>query len=609
MKRIVSFLLILVLFLTAMPFVPQARAEQGGKLIAITFDDGPGGYTERLLDGLDELGVNVTFFTLGNRLNRRKDTVKRAYNAGHQIANHSYDHSEMQALSNDQIKYQVRTTCDILDGICGEGTAYHFRAPYGSTNERVRSLIGLPLVYWSVDTLDWQDRNANIVKNRIVDNAYDGAIVLLHDIHATTVDGALAGIKILLEQGYELVTVTELFRRRGVTMYNGYSYSQCKPNGVDYGPVSDPVVSLESKGGSIQVTITADPGTDIFYTLDGSDINQESKKYEGPFVLTSPCTLKAVAAYTLNGDRSRTVEVPCTGPIAAVPQFLVSHNVMTILGEDAQTRLYYTLDGSIPTLESTLYEAPVELEPDTIVRAIAAKAEHMNSPVVSGYFSKLGNFFQDVFPQHWFCDAIDRAAAAGYMQGVGGYSFDPNGTLTRAQLVTLLYRYDGAQTTEEDRAATAFTDVSQGDYFYDPVCWAYNNGITQGYGDGTFGPNRPVTRQEMCKFLGSFLTYRGKLLPESKGSANGYKDMSKIASWALPFVESMTKVGMFQGDPSGYFTPNAGANRAQAATVLVRMAEIEATLPTDPSYQPPTEPEVTEPEVTEPEVTETPTNP
>ncbi len=600
MKRILSFLLVLVLLLTLVPAFPTARAATGDKLIAITFDDGPSkAYTPKLLDGLKERGVNVTFFMLGRSAYSYQDIVARAYQDGHQIANHSYNHPELTALSNSEVSSQVNNTTNVLNQVCGNGTKYFFRAPYGSTNERVRSLIGMPLIYWSVDTLDWKYRNATTVKNNIVNNAHDGGIILLHDIHPTTIDGALAAIDILLDEGYELVTVTELFRRRGVTAYNGSTYSKVKPNGVDYGSVEAPIITATPKGRHLEVTMTAPNGGDIYYSMDGSPINQESQKYTGPFTVDPPCTLKAVAAYNLNGDRSQTIEVSLTTPVAAAPKFLITGNMLTITGENPDMHLFYTLDGSHPTESSTRFTAPIGLQPNTIVRAIAGGPDYLPSDPAIAYYSKRSNFYLDVFPNNWFCEPVDEAVAAGYMNGVGGYRFDPHGTLTRGQLVTILYRYAQGSVTQEQRDATTFTDLRPKSYYYDPVCWAYTNGIVEGYANNEFRPDRPVTREEMCKILGCFLTFRGKLLPLYGDTATKYEDYDKIHGWALPYIEAMTNLGLLQGDSSGRFNPRAGAERAQAATVMVRLANLEPGIPNIPE---PTEPEPTEEptEVTEP---------
>lgn len=278
--------------------VPETETRsKGGKLIALTFDDGPGPYTRRLLEGLAKRGVKATFFMLGQQAENYDVTAGLVRDAGHQIASHTYDHPQLSKKTDSQVTWQISHTADILNGITGYGTHYLVRPPYGDYNSRVLSLLDNPAILWSVDPLDWKYRNADTVCTNIVDGAFDGAIVLAHDIHSTTVDGVLMAIDKLQAKGYEFVTVNELFRRRGVTLEKGHTYSSCKPTGTDLGPVSVPTVT--EAGG--QVTISADKGTTIYYTLDGSSPLASGKVYTGPFAAKSGQTVRAVAAYNRNG--------------------------------------------------------------------------------------------------------------------------------------------------------------------------------------------------------------------------------------------------------------------------------------------------------------------
>lgn len=243
--------------------VPETETRsKGGKLIALTFDDGPGPYTRRLLEGLAKRGVKATFFMLGQQAENYDVTAGLVRDAGHQIASHTYDHPQLSKKTDSQVRWQISHTADILNRITGYGTHYLVRPPYGDYNSRVLSLLDNPAILWSVDPLDWKYRNADTVCTNIVNGAHDGAIVLAHDIHSTTVDGVLMAIDKLQAKGYEFVTVNELFRRRGVSLEKGHTYSSCKPTGTDLGPVNAPTVT--EAGG--KVTITADKGrSDLLY--------------------------------------------------------------------------------------------------------------------------------------------------------------------------------------------------------------------------------------------------------------------------------------------------------------------------------------------------------
>ena len=193
MKRFLSLLLAVVLVLTLFPALPmKAEAKTGGKLVALTFDDGPSSkYTTQLLDGLKERGVPVTFFMLGEMAASNRTIVRRAYEEGHEIACHTWDHPNLTNCSTEKVKKQIEDTFEELDRACGDEADYLVRPPYGSTNQKVRDAIDAPLIYWSVDSEDWSLLNVEKVRKKIVADTYDGAIILCHDIHKTTIPAAL----------------------------------------------------------------------------------------------------------------------------------------------------------------------------------------------------------------------------------------------------------------------------------------------------------------------------------------------------------------------------------------------------------------------------------
>lgn len=311
MKRWIA-LVTAAVCLAALAMPLQAAAQQsegGGKLIALTFDDGPGRYTAKLLDALEERKVKATFFVLGCNAELYPDTVRRAYEQGHQIANHTYSHQVLTGQPDDKVKAEISKTTEILDGICGAGMTYLLRPPCGESNDRILALAGCPAVTWSVDPMDWRDQNAKTVAKRITEAAYDGAVILAHDLYASTVDGVIVAVDALLQEGYEFVTVNELFRRRGVTMKTGTVYGRCRPTGTQLPPISEPAFTVETSTDGVNVTIHADEGTAVYYTTDGTEPNPQSAAYSQPLVLCQPCTLRAVAVYNFNGSRSPTAQM------------------------------------------------------------------------------------------------------------------------------------------------------------------------------------------------------------------------------------------------------------------------------------------------------------
>jgi peptidoglycan/xylan/chitin deacetylase (PgdA/CDA1 family) len=225
----------------------ETSTTTGSKLIAITFDDGPGRYTETLLNALAERNVKATFFILGCQVSSYPNAVKRAYEEGHQLANHSWNHPSLTSLSYSSFTSQLTKTKNAINAAVGEDVGdLVLRPPYGNTNSNVKSWANCPIITWSIDPKDWQYRNAATVKNNIVSHAQDGAIILVHDIYSSSVQGAVAAIDALQAKGYTFVTVNELFRRKGVTLQNGVVYTNAPNNDVDLGP-HDPYAYDESK--------------------------------------------------------------------------------------------------------------------------------------------------------------------------------------------------------------------------------------------------------------------------------------------------------------------------------------------------------------------------
>lgn len=207
----------------------QERDLTGKKLVALTFDDGPSaGTTGRLLDILREKQVKATFFVVGTMAQQAPELVKREEQEGHEVASHTLAHNNLARMSSDAIKGEQAAFEGAMNEILGRRMEL-MRPPYGSVNDTVRSTVEQPMIMWSVDPQDWKDRNAGTVRSRVRAATYDGAIVLMHDIHASTVDAVAGIIDDLRADGYEFLTVSELAEVRGVKMENGVTYGSFRP--------------------------------------------------------------------------------------------------------------------------------------------------------------------------------------------------------------------------------------------------------------------------------------------------------------------------------------------------------------------------------------------
>ena len=196
---------------TPAPAAPPA-ANSGSKVIALTFDDGPGPYTAQLLDILDQHGAKATFFLIGSKVSSQANVVRSIHARGHQLGNHSWSHPELPKLPVNQIAGEIDRTNDAIKQSTGV-TPTVMRPPYGAVNSAVLEqlrLRGMSSILWSVDTRDWADRNSDIVCSRAVAGAHPGAIILMHDIHQTSVNAVPCILSTLKQQGYSFVTVQGL---------------------------------------------------------------------------------------------------------------------------------------------------------------------------------------------------------------------------------------------------------------------------------------------------------------------------------------------------------------------------------------------------------------
>lgn len=199
------------------------------KLIALTFDDGPRrSTTTRLLDGLAERGVKATFFLIGCQIADNEDVVRRMDREGHQIGVHTFDHVQLTELNQADFDTQVGTTRTLLKDLLGHND-FLLRPPFGKWDEGVRTRAGCPIILWSIDPEDWDDKNTARVVEEVVSQARDGSIILLHDIYAQSVDAALQIVDRLHAEGYYFCTIDQLFAARGISLKAGQVYWNAYP--------------------------------------------------------------------------------------------------------------------------------------------------------------------------------------------------------------------------------------------------------------------------------------------------------------------------------------------------------------------------------------------
>lgn len=197
-------------------------------MVSLTFDDGPSPeVTPEILKILRENDAKATFFVLGTQAELSPDILKQIQESGNEIGNHSYSHLDFTKLAAPALDYQVLTTQEIVRRATGKAPAL-LRAPYGYINDTVRK-IDMPIIMWSIDSLDWQDKNPDVIYNRALANIKNGDIILMHDIYASSAEAAQRIIVELKRRGYQLVTVSELARARGIPLTPGNVYGNLYP--------------------------------------------------------------------------------------------------------------------------------------------------------------------------------------------------------------------------------------------------------------------------------------------------------------------------------------------------------------------------------------------
>lgn len=196
-------------------------------MVALTFDDGPGKYTDRLLNCLENNNARATFFMVGSNVPYYQSAVRRMTALGCELGNHSYSHPQYTHLSTSQIQSEVSRTSENIRNACGKYPTVA-RLPYGdgASNSTVLSAVGLPSIYWSIDTRDWEYTGSSWhTVDAVLNHVRSGDIVLMHDIHYATIVAAETIIPSLIERGYQLVTVSELARYKGKTsLQSGRTY-------------------------------------------------------------------------------------------------------------------------------------------------------------------------------------------------------------------------------------------------------------------------------------------------------------------------------------------------------------------------------------------------
>jgi peptidoglycan/xylan/chitin deacetylase (PgdA/CDA1 family) len=208
------------------PPVQPAKVDcRRSRCIALTFDDGPGPHTPRLLTMMGRHRVRATFFVLGSNAALQPTLIRRTSRAGHEVANHTYTHVDLTRTPIHELRTELNRSQRAIHAATGKRPRL-MRPPYGATDKRVTRVakqMKFPQILWTTDTLDWRIHESGSVVEQVTSQSDHGDIILMHDIHPTSVDAVPAIIQGLRQRGFYLVTVSELYAGRPLTPGQRYS--------------------------------------------------------------------------------------------------------------------------------------------------------------------------------------------------------------------------------------------------------------------------------------------------------------------------------------------------------------------------------------------------
>jgi len=179
--------------------------------------------------------------------------------------------------------------------------------------------------------------------------------------------------------------------------------------------------------------------------------------------------------------------------------------------------------------------------------------------------------FKDVPSDAWFKEAVDFVSSHELFIGVSETEFAPNLPMTRAMMVTVLYRLEGSP---ESEGLTAFDDVDSGAWYGKAVEWANRSGVVKGYDDKTFGTDDKITREQMAVMFYRYAQYAGMNTTATKDLTSSFPDGKEVSEWAQEAMSWCAAVGLFKGDDTGALRPQNNATRAEVATLFMRMVEL-----------------------------------
>ncbi len=269
----------------------------GEKLVALTYDDGPNpSTTNRILNALKNNNSVATFFIVGNRIDSGADSIRRAVDMGCEIANHTYSHKYLNEISASERSSQISRVNDEIKEKFGVEIEL-LRAP-GGKYKGVTDKVGMPLIQWSIDTNDWRHKDVSSkprseeqrqkemddIVDHVMSNVKSGDIILMHDIYDFTADLSEILIPKLVNEGYKLVTVSEMYKAYCVPLESGEVYFNCELKPVvqlaEPIPAGEYIVTTKN-GGGLNLRSETSTGSDILIEIPNQTVVTVTESVEG----------------------------------------------------------------------------------------------------------------------------------------------------------------------------------------------------------------------------------------------------------------------------------------------------------------------------------------
>ena len=561
MKRFLSLFLAVCFALTLLSVCSQA-ANTSEKLIAFTFDDGPSIYTDRLLDALAKNDAHATFFVSGYRLKEYSDELERIVSEGHEAANHTQNHKTLTKLSAKELASEVDTELAALKKVGGD-TRYLLRPVGGSYNQAVRNAARGPVIIWSLDTLDWKSRNTDSVYKNLM-GAKDGDVILMHDLYKTTVNAVERALPDLKAKGFKIVTVTELFRRKGITLETGEVYNSARKYDTLPEISTAPVYAKHHKAAT--ALASAKDGTG--YTAAFTAQSWKNTLSKGALCITSPLCdvyVSSQAAEIVSKQSASTPVAVKIVPDGDYIRFSVEVNNSPIAKVPGGLRIVMHGD-NLTSASNFVIRHPGAA--DTACTVSGLFDDRTICGKINGYASvKLvrNNAISFNDTPDWGKNAIDYVSSHGLFNGVSSNMFAPDMGLTRGMVVTVLYRMSGQP---EVKSVVSFKDVKSSVYYAKPIAWAMQEGYVQGMGNNVFAPDNALTREQLIQMLYNYSGDGAEAIPACS---------AQCSAWAKTAYDWAANAGIITGSDAAWLRPGLAVSRGEAAIMLYRYAAYAAS--------------------------------